>query len=409
MISMQQRLLAFSEKAFSFNFIALTFVMFSCLFPTGFASVFSSLAFIFGLLILFSRLETVDMSYFEKSGLLLFVWLTISILWSSAPLSESIGYLSEYRIYFMLPVYVTALTARERTRNWALVAGTIGSCIALVASYGLGLSWWTIEGANLSLGDRIYHGFIMSFFMLGGLLLARERNGLYRILAILIVCAIFVNVLLIEKGRTGYLLAVLILIIIGALTFTRAIFCVLAVFGCLVLLGLYLNSDRLHSRVNVTLSEVKHAFFSNNIDSSAGFRLEMYRNALVIGSDHAVVGVGVGDVVNTLESKSQIGELRVRTDNVHSEFLNMFIAGGIPALILFISFIFSIGISGVAVRNRSRPLSHGLFGVCMILLISSLFNSTIKDFGEKHVLLIVLSILGSYLVSLQREKKRDVG
>ncbi len=49
--------LRFSERAFSFNFIAFSFVMFSCWFPTGFSATFSTFAFLFALPLFFSRVD----------------------------------------------------------------------------------------------------------------------------------------------------------------------------------------------------------------------------------------------------------------------------------------------------------------------------------------------------------------
>ena len=106
----------YSERAFAFNFIAFSFVMFSCGFPTGFSATFSTLAFLFALPIFFYRFALIELSLVEKAGLLLFGWLTLSIVWSQTALLDSVGYLSEYRIYFMLPVFITALTLNEKTR-----------------------------------------------------------------------------------------------------------------------------------------------------------------------------------------------------------------------------------------------------------------------------------------------------
>lgn len=47
--------LRYSERAFAFNFIAFSFVMFSCWFPTGFSATFSTLAFFFTLPIFLSN------------------------------------------------------------------------------------------------------------------------------------------------------------------------------------------------------------------------------------------------------------------------------------------------------------------------------------------------------------------
>lgn len=65
--------LRFSERAFSFNFIAFSFVMLSRRFPTGFSAICSILAFLFALPLFLSRIDmAVKISLFEKAGLVLF-------------------------------------------------------------------------------------------------------------------------------------------------------------------------------------------------------------------------------------------------------------------------------------------------------------------------------------------------
>lgn len=389
--------LRYSERAFAFNFIAFSFVMFSCWFPTGFSATFSTLAFLFALPIFFYRVRSIDLSRFELAGLALFGWLLLSVIWSDALVLESLGYLSEYRIYFILPVLISVLALNVQTQHWACAAAMLGAFIALVTSYGLGFGWWQIEGANLSLANRIYHGFIMSSFLLACLLIARETTGFVRLLAGGVALLVVYNVLNIEAGRTGYLQVVFVCLTFAVLTFSR-IQAVLAVSVAVILFAFpYFLFDQFHNRVNQTVANVEKMVVSDDYNSSAGRRLEFYRGAINVGLDYPLAGVGVGDVASTLKSRAETGEIRLLTDNVHSEFMNMLMAGGVPALLLFAGFIVTIAYSGFVVRPQSLWLSDALIGLGVIVLVSAFFNSTIKDYGEKHALIVMLSILGACL------------
>ena len=391
-----------SMPIFGFNFVAFTFVMFSCWFPTGFSATFSTIAFLFSLPIFIRQIHVVQLNSFELVGLGLFGWLTLSIIWSSAPVLESLGYLSEYRIYFMVPVFVAALALDEKIQHWAFAAAMLGAFIALVTSYGLGFDWWIIDGAHLSLANRIFHGFIMSLFLLACLLMTRETRGLVRVLAAFGATLVVYNILNIEMGRTGYLQVVFVILAFTVLTWNRRK-AVLAVVAIMILLGMfYLLFERLHDRVNQTVSNGVKMILHDEYRSSEGYRLEFYRGAIHIGIEHPLLGVGVGGVSKTLQSKVESGEIRVSTDNVHSEFMNMLIAGGVPALFLFAGFTLSIAYVGFAVRSRSHWVGDALIGLSVILFISALFNSTIKDYGEKHVLMITLSILGARLLAVKK-------
>lgn len=401
--------LRYSERAFAFNFIAFSFVMFSCWFPTGYSATFSTLAFFFALPIFFHRIRSVELNRFELAGLALFGWLLLSVIWSDAPVLESLGYLSEYRIYFILPVLISVLALNAQTQRWAFAAAMLGAFIALITSYGLGLGWWQIEGAHLSLANRIYHGFIMSSFLLACLLIARETKGLVRLLAGVVALLVAYNVLNIETGRTGYLQVVFVCLTFAVFTFSR-IQAVLAVSAAVILFAVsYFSFDQFHNRVNQTVANVEKMVVSDDYHSSAGYRLEFYRGAINVGLDYPLGGVGVGDVTSTLQSRAEAGEIRLLTDNVHSEFMNMLMAGGVPALLLFAGFILMIVYSGFVVRRQSRWLGDALIGLGVIVLVSAFFNSTIKDYGEKHALIIMLSILGAQLAHRGLNKRSEVG
>lgn len=391
--------LRYSERAFTFNFVAFAFVMFSCWFPTGFSATFSTFAFLFALPIFFHHFRSVELNRFELAGLVLFGWLLLSVFWSDSDLSDSLAYLSEYRFYFMLPVLTSVLALKEQTQRWTFVAAMLGASVALVTSYGLGFGWWKIEGVQFSLGNRIYHGFIMSSFFLACLLIAREARGMTRVLAGFIALSVAYNVLNIETGRTGYLQVVCVCLAFTVLTFNR-IQAVLAFIAALILFGVsYLSFERFSDQVNHTLINAKKVIVSDDYHSSGGYRLEFYKEAIKIGVDHPMTGVGVGDVVSTLRARAEAGEMRVLTDNVHSEFLNMLVAGGVPALSLFAIFLIFVAYSGFTIRQRSCCLGDALIGLGVIIFVSAVFNSTIKDYGEKHALLIMLSILGARLSS----------
>lgn len=392
------RWLRYSERAFAVCFVIFSFVMISKVFPTGFASTFSTLAIVFALPIFVYRMHMIELNRFETTGLMLFGWLLLSILWSDAPLVQSLESLGEYRIYLILPVLISVLSLNPRTQRQAFAAAMLAAFVALVASYGLGLGWWTIEGADFSLANRIYHGFIMSSFLLACLLTARETTGVIRWLAGVVALLVVYNVLNIETGRTGYLQVMFVCLIFVVLTLTR-VQAALAVLTTVVLCAVsYQLFDKFHDRVNQTLANVEKMVVNNDYQSSVGYRLEFYRGAIHVGFENPLSGVGVGDVAKTLQTQAETGQIRVLTNNVHSEFMNMLMAGGVPALFLFFGFIVSIAYSGFAVRRQSRWLGDALIGLGGIIFVSALFNSTIKDYGEKHALIIMLSLLGAQLL-----------
>lgn len=394
----QPRWLRFSGLVFSFNFVAFSFVMFSCWFPTGFSATFSTVAFLSALPLFFSQVSRASISSFERVGLALFGWLFLSIFWSQAAVLKSLGYLFEYRVYFMVPVFSLALLVSPNTQKWSVYAAVLGALIALVTSYGLGLGWWTIEGAHLSLSNRIYHGFIMSVLLLGALLVARHASGGLSLAAIVVAALTVYNVINIETGRTGYLLVISVSLTVILLSFRRlhAAFVLLLVGVCVVVA--YLTLDQFSARIDETLTNLQLMLLNADYHSSVGYRLEFYRVALEIFADNSVFGVGIGDVVPELSRWYNNGDLRVPTDNIHSEVLTMLVAGGVPALCLFLMFVGSIGFTGLQARKEKKFTGEMSISLASIFFVASLFNSFLKDYGEKHAAMIILSLIAAKLL-----------
>ena len=405
-----QPLINFSDTVFIICYTAFAFIMFSCWFPTGFASVFSTFAFIFALPVFFGQFRQWTLTSHEKCGLILFLWLVLSILWSQGSLSETVESLSEYRIYFMLPVFTIALASTRHSRRLPILAAFSGAMIALASSYALSFRLLTIEGAHLSLANHIYHGFIMSIFLAMALtFMVRYRNDLLgKALAVLAIIVVF-NVLFIETGRTGYLQVIFVSICVAGLFFgvRRAFISLSFIISC-VAVGFVVSEDTGPHSLNVTLTKtydnLQRALTDDHYQSSVGYRLEYLRASMKIASDNPILGVGVGDVESTLEELYVSKTIRALTDNLHNEFMNMQVAAGAPAMLLFLGFVGLIAYSGFKVRKSQPEIGIMLVCVAGILFLSALFNSTIKDFGEKHALMIVLPILSSFCISRLQKK-----
>lgn len=393
----------YSERAFAVNFVAFSFVMFSCWFTTGFSATFSTLAFVFALPVFFFRMKALFLNKFEKTGLVLFLWLAASVLWSTSPFKDSLDYLGEYRLYFIVPIFTFVLAFNPEVQRYAFRGAVFGAIAALLASYALGFGLLHLEGAHLSLADHIYHGFIMSCLLAVCLVMYRESVGWRKLLVAILASAVFYNVLAIEQGRTGYLQIISVCATLAFLNLSRIrAMTVVGIIVSIVLLS-YLVSERLQHRIDLTVRSVQALLVDPNYESSLGMRVAFYSAAIDIGFEHPLTGVGVGDVTKELRDRAESGQMPVLTDNVHSEFLNMFVAGGLPAFFLFVCFLGSIFYTGFIVRRKCRQTGDFFIALGVVVLISALFNSTVKDYGEKHALIIMLSILGGRLAGLIRQ------
>lgn len=388
----------FFSGGFRYFFIGFSFVMFSCSFATGISATLSTLAFIFALVLTVwagRKALPILLTAPNLLGFLLFGWLALTIFWSQSPIAESLEALSEYRIYFMVPVLTVALVLSRTDATCIVLASMLGSLVALIASYALWLGWIEVEGAHLSLANRIYHGFIMAIFLAQALywFLVRQ-NSWARTVWLALALLITFNVLAVEQGRTGYIQVLGVWFVFLAFCVPRQMRLVvgLALIGgiaCLVSL-----SESLQANLATTAGNVGRYLNGVYVPTSASLRLNFYETGLSVFLQNFFVGVGVGDVVSALDQQFKGEFLRFKTDNVHNEYLNMGMAGGIVALVLFVSYWSHIYFAST-IKNLSERFFF--FSIGIIIFISAIFNSTIKDYGEKHALLIITPVALSFL------------
>jgi len=402
----QHTWLRFCFNGFRVCFGVFTFAIFSCLFPTGVVSTFSTLAFFFAIPIFCSRWRDLRLNVFETIGLLLFAWLCLSFAWTESGLLSGLGAVSEYRIYFMIPVFATAILESRNLTPYLVSCSFIGATIALAASFLIFFDVIKVEG-KMSLANSIFHGFIISLLYFASLLAVRETQGKARVFFIALASIAAINVLFVEVGRTGYLQiisATLAYVLICYPKFWR-----LALAGFVILVAVvFLGSIFVLDDYEVLFGTLVEKLRDGQHGYSNSLRLDYYQGALFLGANNFPWGVGVGDAVMVLEKAFLEGRMRYLTDNVHSEFLNMWLVGGLPALVLFSLFIASIIRTGVMAIPKHKLVGELMVGFGFIVIIGAMFNSVIKDFGEKHVILIALASFASFLLRGARKNLREI-
>ena len=383
-------------------FSLFAFSMFASM-PTGVATTSSSLAFLAAIPLFIKFLGEYRLSSTETMGLLLFCCLFASIFWGGTTFVDGLESLSEYRIFLMLPVFVGAMGEIRGGSRLVLGAIVSGAAVSLLISYAIFLGWLPTEGESMSRGNHIYHGFIMSVTYFLALIMSRQFRGLRRYLCLVFAILIGLNVMAVEDGRTGYLQVILSTSVFLLLTFSWKKTALFSGILAAILASTWWGSVTLHTELRNTYINLERAVGHSDTNSSVGMRLEFYRNALEIVSEHPVVGVGVASTVTELERRYREGKMKVYSDNVHSEFLNMSLAAGVLGLALFSAFLCAIAYDGMRARRAGDSgLGDCLIGLAAIVLVSAMFNSTIKDFGEKHVLIVTLSACLASLAGLIR-------
>jgi len=314
-----------------------------------------------------------------RMSLGLFLWLGLSALWSSN-FSENILYLSKYREFFMIPVFMLVfqdkITCTYGSR--ALFAG-IFILLAIVF-----LQYFHVINLNSrfhSSNNWIYHGIVISFFGYWCLDLAC-KNSKYAIFFILLFLASGFSVFVIHGGRTGYILFFMLTLLFVLQRYNWRFLFLTFIVG----LGLYLFSD-LRSLLSLNLSFLKESSLLLELQKS-DVRFEFYLNSLKIIRENFIFGVGLGDF-KLVYSSLKTNNFFPNTTNPHNEYLMIWVQSGLIGFSLFIVFLWAFLRMTQRLSKDDAPLA---VATLVTIIVSCAFNSSFLDMND-GAFLVILSAL----------------
>lgn len=390
----------FPDKFFLW-FVIFGITSLSSIFPTGIINLAFATSFFIALFLIFSsrklNLKFESLLSFEIIGIILFAWLGFSIFWSRPESIEvSFSILWEYRIFIIAPLF--SLLLRHYFISTDLIVQIIifSTAVSLFSSIAIWANLIDLGPYVYSFKGRIFHGFVICLLVFTALnrflVVESKSRWLYLTLATL---GIF-NILFMEIGRTGYV--ALLLTIITSLIFSKPKIEKYFFMGSVIIIifaGAIFN-PRLSDRLSVSKDSFQSYMEQDVKMTSIGMRLSWYDAVFKRGMENPWVGSGVGSYEVVLDELFQEKKIDQPIDNIHSEYLNMFMMGGIISLVLFAIYIFLIFLQGIKLWSFGKE-ELGLFYLCLAVLVGlySLLNSSFKDFGEKHVLIFVISLVSS--------------
>jgi O-antigen ligase len=320
------------------------------------------------------------------SALALFGLAMIGLCWGDGPLSDGLVYLKKYSNLIVIALLVTVFTRLEdRTR--ALHAFAAALILSLVLSFALWLRW--LPAVKPVVGDaldptvfktHIGHSILMAFGALLFALFAHDarRRG-WRLLWAVLAVAAAANVLMMVRGRTGYVLVAAFAVL---LPYTLMRWKGVALAAALIAVGFgttYALSPRFHQRIDMISSEARSWQPGTITDNSIGVRLEFYRNTLEIIREHPVIGVGTSGFAKAYDEKIR-GKDLYATRNPHNLYLLVAAQYGILGLcLLFFLFVQQWRCSAKLMLPTHQALARA---AVMTLALGGLCNSMIIDHTE---------------------------
>jgi len=253
-----------------------------------------------------------------------------------------------------------------------------------VPHHDIGQGYFVFKG-------RIAHSILMSFAMFLMMYRALASIGLIRATWIILSMLAVLNILFLVNGRTGQV--TMMVLIVWFTIETWGVKSLKYWFG-LFLLGIILHQMMPgfpHSRLMDTEQEIADHQTNGN-QTSAGLRLEMYKNTITLIKDHPLFGGGTASLENEYEMLAKSKNLTLtRVTNPHNQFLLTTQELGILGLVMLVlMWLFHWRASYWIIPARD---SMALRGLVLTIVIGSLFNSLLLDASEGKFYCILAGIL----------------
>ncbi len=312
-------------------------------------------------------------------SLLLFLCLIVGLCYGNASNSEAIAMLSKYRELIIIPVLVPFL-ATEQQRGWAWRAFVIASVLILLISYlmDMGILDLNRQG-DPTFKSRITHSIFISFFAFFCAHKAYDGRAYEKLYWVLFILCVY-NLFFIVEGRTGQVIAVLLVLLFGVQRLTKKVLLITVLSMSLFLAFFSTFSDKA-TRINEGVVNIQSDLKAGDeqSQSSMGQRYMFWRYSLKLIAEKPLLGHGTGSFAKEYR-RVAINEQLMAT-NPHNEFLMIGVQLGLVGLSIYLGFLASQYYCAKKLPDKEKWLAQGLL---LSLIITSIFNSPILDHTEGH-------------------------
>ncbi len=333
--------------------------------------------------------------------LALYVMMLLAATYGMGTTDENLNYLRKYLgLLLLLPL----MTIFPDVRSLRLALTSFGAALVLtlILSYLFWLSIlpapWTVAGHVFDTSPdnpivfklHITHGFFMAFgvFLFAIAAMQAKQRSVQRSLWLITLLAAF-NVLFMVKGRTGYVVIMLLAVYLFHFRFGRKGLLIGAV-AVLVLAGAgYELSSGLHQRIDTGITEAEHWQSGKERVDSIGTRLDFYYTTLKIIRQHPLLGVGIGGFPAAYEEMVK-GTPVIPTTNPHNQYLLIAAQTGLVGLALLLALHVIIWVKAAKLSPPYNLIARGLI---IAYVVGNLFNSFLLDFSERILFVVLCAAL----------------
>jgi O-antigen ligase len=321
----------------------------------------------------------------------------LGMAWADVALKQRLGGLDGFLKLLCIPLLLAQF--RGSPRGWWVIFGFLGSALALlVLSWGLavipGLPW---RGNMVGVPVKDYIGqsgifALCAFALLGCAAQAWRCGRLQSVLALALVAMAFLaNIGFVATGRTTLAIVAALVPLFGFRYFGWRGMLGAVLAGGVLAGAVWMSSPYLRQRVTRAVEEVE-AYRTEHRETSAGLRLEFWKNSIGAIAKAPILGSGTGSIPEQLSDpiRFEPGVPYFGTVNPHNQILVVTIQLGL---------IGTITLLGLWIAHLLLFRGEGLIswmGLVAVVenVVGSLFNSHLSDFGEGWIYVFAVGVLG---------------
>lgn len=335
--------------------------------------------------------ETIKLTLKNKvlwCPIILFGALALGTLYGATPLREAFSHLWKYADLLFIPLFALAFRESD-TRVKALHAFAITLAVIIVLSCLLRLGilprlpLFASDGVSPTVFKlKVTHSFLVAFSAFLFAWLGRNTaNPRLRLVWYGFALLAAINVLFVVKGATGYVVLIALFLLWGAERISqrnakRAILLMAGIATALILIP-----SPFQERLKLTQKEIQlwRADTPAAISTSAGLRMEFYKNTLDIIAADPLTGVGTGGFPQAYAQQVKYSD-RFQTHNPHNEFLNVAAQIGIIGMLVLMAMFW---LQWRSAPKLATPMEQSLARALVLTLVCGcMVNSLLLDHTE---------------------------
>jgi len=328
-------------------------------------------------------------------ALVLYVMVSLGVIYSVAPFSESLDMWGSWRKLLLVPLAASVYTDSLWKQKLVNIFIGISTLAALVSFAGYIFNFTIYKfPVGIVVDNWAFQGMLFSVATFTCLVLLRfsvfsnsYANWLLKLSTLLLT----MNIIFVTPGRSGYLAFVVLIMVFIFVGVQKKMKVIMLVLAPLIILSLLMASPVARNRLFKGIDEIK-SYEQSPKFTSIGIRIVMWKNTvqLLKKIEHPVVGYGTSGF-ETAYKKQVTGQKGWQGEPVgdpHNQYLRILVEYGVIGLILFLLFIFSF-----FKQNISGPFYFLGAGVLLAWCATSMFSAHFTTFGEGRFLMIWCSAL----------------